>query len=346
MLPPTFGHFTPSPVEVNMPLVRHYDQLRRAMKVRPVPPTTLETFEGIFASIAEAMPEPLQPYSTTYLDPYMFRVTMALPNARIMLHRQNLSPVCSAEECRIALNACAGAAQLSVRLIMRSLQQAPHVPQPFTEPGRANLPWELRVRSSTPSLVCTHLWRCILVLALALDFNGALTCVRVSAAIADLRKINVACAKYLIFFLERLTDRFRAGQGERYQLEQDEEMLAYASGDLQEDARGSWVWTEAESPSRELPGLYSANTSPVERSPDEASPPQSSVYGLDWQRVETLLVGLRQEQQRQRPFPAFQHARTQSMQSASQPDAAGRTATPNTAFSPGGNERMNIANII
>lgn len=345
MLPPTFGHFSPSPVEINMPLVRHYDELRRAMKLRPVPPTTLENFEGIFDSCAVAMPESLQPYSTAYLDPYMFRVTMALPNARIMLHRQNLSPLCSAEECRAALNACAGAAQLSVRLINRSLQQAPTIPQPFTEPGRANLPWELRVRSSTPSLVCTHLWRCILVLALALDFNGALTCARVAAAIADLRKINVACAKYLIFFLELLTDRVRNGQGERHMLEEDEEMLAYASGDLQEDARGSWVWTEAESPSRELPGSYSSNTTPIE-SPEDAPPGQSGVFGGEWQRVEALLIGLRHEQQRQRPLPPFQHGRSQSMQSIAQSDAAGRHSTPSTAFSPGGNERMNIANII
>ena len=238
MLPPAFGHFTPSPVEVNMPLVRHYGELRKVMKARPIPATALESFEGIFSSIADAMPEPLQPYSTTYLDPCMFRVTMILPNARIILHRHNLSPLCSPEECRLALSACAAAAQLSVRLINRSLQQPPTIPQPFTEPSRANLPWELRVRSSTPSLVCTHLWRCILVLALALDFNGALTCARVSSAIADLRKINMACAKYITFFLELLTDRVRNGQGEKHMLEQDTEMLAYASGDLQEDARG------------------------------------------------------------------------------------------------------------
>jgi len=345
MLPQKFGHFTPSPVEINMPLVRHYDELRRAMKIQPVPSTTLETFEGIFASIADTMPEPLQPYSTTYLDPYMFRVTMALPNARIMLHRQNLSPLCSPEECRIALAACAGAAQISVRLINRSLQQAPTIPQPFTEPDRAKLPWELRVRSSTPSLVCTHLWRCILVLALALDFNGALTCARVSSAIADLRKINVACARYLVFFLERLTDRVRSGQGERYMLEQDEEMLAYASGDLQEDAKGSWVWREAESPSREHPGSYSANTTPIE-SPEEAQLGQGGMFGGEWQRVEALLVGLRHEQQRQRPLPPFQHGRSQSMQSVARSDTAGRHSTPSTAFSPTGNERMNIANII
>jgi len=184
------------------------------------------------------------------------------------------------------------------------------------------------------------------VLALALDFNGALICARVSAAIADLRKINVACARNLIFFLERLTDRVRNGQGERYMLEQDEEMLAYASGDLQEDARGSWVWTEAESPSRELSGSYSANMTPIE-SPEEAPPSgQSDVFGGEWQRVEALLVGLRHEQQRQRPLPPFQHGRSQSMQSVAQSDAAGRHSTPNTAFSPGGNERMNIANII
>jgi len=361
MLPPAFGHFTPSPVEVNMPLIRQYEQLRKAMKVRPVSPTTLESFEEIFNSISQAMPEALQPHSNAYLDPYMYRVTMALPNARIMLHRQNLSPLCSPEECRAALHACAAAAQLSVRLIQRSLQQPPNVPTPFTETNRSNLSWESRLRSSTPSLVCTHLWRCILVLALSLDFNGALTCVRVSAAIADLRKINIACARYLTFFLERLTDRFRAGHGNKHMLERDEEMLAYASGDLQEDSKGSWIWTDdAESPSREFGAqdFYTASSTPQEDSPSD-NPPDSAIgHGGEWNRVEALLMALRHEQQRQRPLPEFQTARSMSTISMAPSEMAGRnmTTTPtlgSTTFSPGvsssggaGNERMNIANII
>jgi len=360
MLPPAFGHFTPSPVEVNMPLIRQYEQLRKAMKVRPVSPTTLESFEEIFNSISQAMPEALQPHSNAYLDPYMYRVTMALPNARIMLHRQNLSPLCSPEECRAALHACAAAAQLSVRLIQRSLQQPPNVPTPFTETARAALSWDLRVRSSTPSLVCTHLWRCILVLALSLDFNAALTCVRVSAAIADLRKINIACARYLTFFLERLTDRVRAGHGTKHMLERDEEMLAYASGDLQEDSKGSWIWSDdAESPSRELgaQGFYTASSTPQEDSPTDMPPDSAIGHGGEWNRVESLLLALRHEQQRQRPLPEFQQGRSMSTNSMAASEVAGRnmtttptlgsnTFTPGSGSGGGGNERMNIANII
>jgi hypothetical protein len=330
-----------------MPLLRHYEQLRSAMKIRPVVPATLQQFETTFNSIAAAMPEPLQPFSTTYLDPYMFRVTMALPNARIMLHRQNLSPLCSRDEVRAALSACASAAHLSVRLIDRSLQPPPPHPTAFTEPARSALPWELRVRSSTPSLVCTHLWRCILVLALSLDFSAALTCVRVSAAISDLRKINIACAKYLIFFLERLVERVRAGHGQKHMLEQDEEMLAYASGDLQEDSKGSWIWADNDSPDgdRQNPSR-SANTTPV-GSPE--GPDSAIGYGGEWSRVETLLLALRQERDRQRPLPGFtagpsggDHGRSVSMGSEV---TVGASPAANMT-SPGGNERMNIANII
>jgi hypothetical protein len=75
-----------------------------------------------------------------------------------------------------------------------------------------------------------------------LEFASALTIVQASASIGDLRKNNIACGRNLSFFLDKLIMRLRAG-GTRQSLETDEELLTYASGDLQGCTDEAWVWT-------------------------------------------------------------------------------------------------------
>jgi hypothetical protein len=63
----------------------------------------------------------------------------------------------------------------------------------------------------------------------------------VSAAVGETRKINVACGRYLTFFLDAMIKKLRAGAGPK-QLETDEELLAYASGDMQGNTDDAWAW--------------------------------------------------------------------------------------------------------
>lgn len=345
VLPAAYGQYIPSPLEVVMPIARLVDPLRKAMKSKPIAITTLEDFDMAFESIASSMPEPLQPHSTSYLDPNMFRITTSIANVKIILHRLNLTPLCSAEERSAALTSCVLAAQSTARLVTRSLQPPPTTSQPFTDFSRTNLTWEARVRSSTPSTLCTHLWRCILVLSLALDFTSALSCVRVSTAIGDLRKINIACGRNLLFFLERLTDRMKHGQGTKQFLEQDEEMLAYASGDLQEDMQTAWVWSDSSTPMHEEGRFFS--TSPhMHARPASTFSAHDPADGAVWPRVEAELMALRHEQLRQKPLPEFIHKRSTSATSVVSASEATGSATPTASMFSPGNERMNIANII
>lgn len=343
-LPAAFGQFSPSPLEIVMPVARLGEPLRKVTRNRPVSTATLAEYDTAFDSIAASMPEPLRPYATSYLDPNMLRISTSLANSRLLLHRLNLAPACSPEERALALQKCVAAAESTARLVNRTLQPPPTAPQPFTDPSRSTLSWEWRARSSTSSLLCTHLWRCILFLSLSLDFAGALTCVRVSAAIGDLRQINIACGRYLIFFLERLSDRMRSGQLSRQALEQDEEMLVYASGDVQADVESAWIWGDGGTPLREEMPFFSS-TGAV---PPTDSPKRSESSADIWPRVETLLMNLRHEQQRQRPLPEYSlHTRTGSQVSMAGSEAAMSGSTPTTTrYSPGGSERMKLSNIM
>ncbi|KAI7536166.1 hypothetical protein KC316_g16176, partial [Hortaea werneckii] len=80
------------------------------------------------------------------------------------------------------------------------------------------------------------------LLCLRMEFASALTIVQACAAVGDLRKNNIGNGRYLSFFLEQLVGRLRVG-ATRQSLEADEEMLVYASGDMQGIADEAWVWT-------------------------------------------------------------------------------------------------------
>ncbi|TKA51798.1 hypothetical protein B0A49_13294, partial [Cryomyces minteri] len=78
------------------------------------------------------------------------------------------------------------------------------------------------------------------------EYAVALVCVCAMSAVGDLRRANVACGRNLAFFLEQLIDRVHRGEGNPQQLLADEEMLAYASGDMQGCPESSWAWTGSE----------------------------------------------------------------------------------------------------
>ena len=160
-----------------------------------------------------------------------------LQNARLVLHRRNLTTACAVDARLAAIDHCTLIAQDTTQLLSRCMMD-PLIPQSYrlsNHPG-----WAVHLRAAANSFLCTHIWRCTLFLCLRGSFEAASVCVRASATIGDARLINLACGRYVDFFLDELTTKLRH-EPVAY-LDKDEELIAYASGDLQRSIGCSWVW--------------------------------------------------------------------------------------------------------
>jgi hypothetical protein len=206
------------------------------------------------------------------------------------------------------------------------------------------------IRGQADNFLCKHIWRITLILCFKGDYSGALTCARLSATIGDIRKVNVACGRNLSLFLDRLSERTKAGVATQTHLELDEEMLVYASGDLQGDPENAWVWAGSETQP-----VNSAPANPEDLPPSSALLTEKELNDWGgWERVERLLHELIDEQQRQsraqHPYYQPQHNPTKRLQlSPSEMSASPTVGTAGTTGSPvpsAGASRISIANII
>lgn len=126
-----------------------------------------------------------------------------------------------------------------------------------TYPGPGN---ELRFLL-VGSLLCTRIWRCTLFLHFRIEYAGTLACVQALALIGDVRTVKAACGCYLAFFIPILLARIRA-KGHVPDLDRDEEMIVYVSGDMQGTSDGSWALHGSETGSQ-LEGMgYTGRTTP------------------------------------------------------------------------------------
>lgn len=248
VMPPP-GQTIPSGLLAVIPVVRTTAQVKKCFKSPTVAASTLAMCDEHFKSIMASWPDPYPIQSQAPLDPRLLTAGCSLQTQRFFLYRHNLSPACRQSERRDALDRCVSVAQDTAHYVQRTLQHPSTSPgQGYLSPGHmAN--WAGRVRTMCPAFFCTHLWRCELVLCLRGEFAAALTLSHVSAAIGDLRKNNVGCGRFLAFFLDKLIGRLRAGASFQ-NLELDEEMLAYASGDMQGCADDAWAWTGSETGSK------------------------------------------------------------------------------------------------
>jgi hypothetical protein len=165
--------------------------------------------------------------------------------------------------------------------------------------------WAARLRTMAPAFFCSHLWRCVLVLCIRLEFASASTIAQASASIGDLRKNNIACGRNFAFFLDKLIGRLRSG-ATKQSLEEDEEMLAYASGDLQASVEEAWAWTGSETGANL--SKRSNGMAPLERSKSTSESQTSSAltereiheWG-GWDNILRTLDQLHHQQQGQAP---------------------------------------------
>ena len=343
-------------------------QLARALKTPVIPPHTLNSFDAELSHCMTAFPPPYQIHSNDYLNPYFLTPLVYLQNARLVLHRHNLSTLCAADVRVMAVEHCVTVAKDTVHLLSRSMQNPPGSP---THPPTTYEGWEAKFANAASTFLCTHIWRCTLFLCLRQLYKDASLCIRASAAIRDARPVNTACGRHLEFFLKTLTTKLQQVEGSS--LERDEEMLAYVSGDLQNSIDNSWVWPggelsdQTQQPSPPITTASDARQTATESPTNSAALQEESRACPAWAGLIDTMQGLahdlqRQQQQQQQQQQQYHHQQqlyrqgepTLTQGEASHlppppppPPAPDTAPGANAQVSPGGSSsRISIANII
>ncbi|XMA15382.1 hypothetical protein WAI453_008173 [Rhynchosporium graminicola] len=317
-------------------VVRAVSQLIKTLKSPIISPSTLVTFDTHFTACMAAFPPSCQLTAQEPLDPRMLAPVCHLMNARLILHRHNLTTSCPPDVRGNAIEQCIRAALDSANLFARAMASS-------TQTNTSVPPFGPTANAMT----CTHIWRCTLFLLFGGHFKAALTCIRASANIGTLRDVNVACGRNLAFFTGVLIEKRRQGcligsAGYRGQRELDEELIAYVSGDLQGGTENSWVWTGSET-GMNIAGSAAGGKAGV--SPTLLGGPEGTTVLTDlesrdwggWERVE-YLVGVLSREQGGYGQPSYQPG------SGNRGGGAGAGAGSQERSR--GNERMAITNII
>ncbi|KAL1997836.1 hypothetical protein VTN02DRAFT_633 [Thermoascus thermophilus] len=347
------GHQT-TPLLATIHVVRSIGPLTKTLRFPVISPATIETFERHFNACLATFPLQYHPKSDQYLDPRSLSPIIYLQNARFVLHRHNFSPSCPHDTRYTAIEYSLATALDTTRLLSRCMHNPPSPPH-----GYQGGDWRSLLASSASTMLCTHIWRCVLLLLFRAEYAAALVCVQASATIGDARSVNAACGRYIAFFLKLLLDRLR--REEPAGLEQDEEMMAYVSGDMQSTADGSWIWQGSETGSQlKAVSPQTPNVPPFQDSiTRQAGPgrcslseePELEWEGWDWveRTVQYLLDEQQQRRQRgydRRDVPAPRATKPlKPNPSLLRPDPAGGHPNPTSQRS-ASNSRMTIANII
>ncbi|KAI9762163.1 MAG: hypothetical protein M1835_008071 [Candelina submexicana] len=321
----------PTPLLSTITVVRLISQLIDSLKAPSIPTHILQRFDTHFETCMDAFPSSCRLDSSAYLDPRDLAPIMCLQNARLILHRHNLSPASNPEMRAGAISSCFKAAKDTANLLSRTMH-SPSTSTTHHEPLVDG--WQSTIAASASAMLCTHIWRCTLFLCFRGDYAAALVCIRASAAIGSLRPVNTACGRNLAFFIKCLVERLERGEGGS--LEKLEEMMVYVSGDLQGSTENSWVWQGSETGMT----LSRNSTFPVGDAGEGMAPgPVATVLSPEeekdwggWEGIEWILQALLKDQRQQHPQQA----------------AAASQHSPSTLISQAqaSSDRISIANII
>ncbi|KAF2277182.1 uncharacterized protein EI97DRAFT_417307 [Westerdykella ornata] len=320
--------------------VTHVEQALRSVIVTP---QMLQDIDERLQSVFRVLPRPYQHTHDTPLDPTLLPPLLALQSARFLAYRHNLSPVCRQSERMEALQRCSLVAQDTSTLISR----ATHISFGTASPGG----WQAKALHLASNMICMHLWRCILISCFCGDYETALSCARLAAAIGSTRKVNGACGKHLAFFLGHLFERVRSGNWDHHLLELDEEMLAYASGDLQGHSQQAWVWegrSETADPSPISPPHPNAQSHHGHGEPMQGNDLESD--WSDWAGIEHRIRQIQEEHRARVGQPSFYHSPPHNpgkrLQLTSDTAASMTRAEAGPQRTPSDRSRISIANII
>ncbi|KAI9741763.1 MAG: hypothetical protein M1834_000149 [Cirrosporium novae-zelandiae] len=310
-------------------IVRFIPQLIKALDSPVLTPDTLNAFKSHIRTCMSSLPNQQTLQSSSYLDPQDLAPIIILQNSLLALYRHNLSPSCPPDVRITAINNCVETAKGTARLLSRCMLSG------FSHP---NLPsatedWRTRFVSAAGTMLCTHIWRCILFLCFRGEYADALTCAQASGAIGDRRMANIACGRNLAFFLRFLGTKLQSGENN---LERDEELMVYVSGDVQGSTENSWMWEGSETGMQLNREVSSASISwySFEPVPSTLSEADMKDWG-GWESIQWSLRALLREQERRQAggLPGDMHS--------SNPNPATHVSASNASTS-----RISIANII
>lgn len=236
-----------TPLLATIHVVRSIQYLLKLFKSPSINNETLNSRENYLSACMVLFPKQLQLKSTDYLDPKSLPPVIYFQNARLILHRHNLSPFCTADLRIQAIEHCLAVARDTAHLLSRCMASPPY-DSALPQSRQSSNDWRTYLAASASTILCTHLWRCILLLLFRSEYLLALQLVRASTAIGSVRQVNISCGRNIAFFLRCLFDRLQ--QAKPMDLDRDEEMLVYVSADLQSSTDGSWVWQGSETGSR------------------------------------------------------------------------------------------------
>ncbi len=335
------SQFTIPPLHT-IQVIRGISELLRALRAPTLTPSVLQSFDLLFGDCVAAFPAHHHIRSDGYLEPYALPPLLHLQNARLTLHRHNLTVISPPEARSAAIHHCVVVAQDTARLLSRCMQDPPDTPRQLpSHYGK----WEARLASAASAFFCTHIWRCTLFLCFRGIYDAALLCARVSAILGDARPVNTPCGQYLDFFLRQLTAKLRHREGANF--DDDEDMIAYVSADLQGSIENSWVWQVSEGDfrlSERLKHPVSADSGSADNSLRDATAPEEGGEWVGWERLLEILEQLVRGQQQEQ-----QHVMTQGLSPRTQHVSAPASSSRNPGFlqdSPTSSNRISIANII
>jgi hypothetical protein len=232
-------------------VLRSYPAIAKALDMTVISPSRLGTIDQHFASCLRSFPPACDPSSSLSLPPHFLNPLLYLLNARIMLHRHNLSPVCPPDVRLMAVEQCRIASVETASYLARTSSIFP---------------------DAATALLVTHTFRCTLFLLLTGHFDHAATCVRALAAINTRRDVTIPCGRFIAFFVSTLgtkraeiasylsrttppgqqqpfgppAPRTASASAIQEAVLRDEELIAYASADLQADSTMAWAWAGGE----------------------------------------------------------------------------------------------------
>ena len=300
-----------------LPTIRVIGPIARLLKMLKSPqisPATLRLYDTHLETVMNSLPTQQHTHTNNYIDPIELVPSLYLQNARLVLHRHNITPMCEQQTRSQALDHCAVVAKETARLLQRCLQSPPT--KSLSNITNQQDSWEMRMLSASSAFMCTHIWRCTLFLLLRLDFESALTCARSSRVLGDSRAVNTACGRYLDFFLCQFIHKSKRTTS----FDLDEELVAYVSGDLQGNFGSAWIWQTGRGDVHLGKPYQSAPEQWISQAPTRYGNAETNgVNGSDWagwDKIIKLIEGLATEQKHdlnaQRPLrpevrtPAFQ----------------------------------------
>ncbi|TGO47833.1 hypothetical protein BOTNAR_0504g00050 [Botryotinia narcissicola] len=304
--------------------MRAIGSLLKTLKLPIIPPWTISTFDTYFTNCLSAFPPPFHLSSSDPLESTTLVTIYHLLNERLLLHRHNLTTSSPPDLRASAIESCILDSMNSASILSRAL------PQSSTSPlSSQNRSWG----QSTSAMICMHIWRCTLFLLFGGRFDAAATCIRALAYVGFEREVNVACGRYIGFFLGVLIDKKRSsdskGREQAYlgqsstqrigRFDMDEEVVAYLSGDLQ-GGDESWIWKGREEEGMRSPNAGGAGvTSPTLSREGDRDREMGGMSGLGggllvlgeeeardwggWERVQYLVEILARESNASGPVP-------------------------------------------